>query len=317
MTRAQAQLNDELNKRFDDQDEKLNKVISLLSQTLRENQHLRNKVASLERIIARNNLSELSDSDSDCDGDGFSDLDDDSVKAVPEPEIQYSCCPHISVNPEPAGPKKRFDALIISDSIYRHVGKESPTVEKEQQKGPIYQAFNFCNDKVSCLKVVIPGARAPRLFAELVILRKDYVFSEIIIHCGANYIPYDGNYWRPKFWDECYEEVTGLLKVASEMFPAANVTFSPILPQVYSPPKSIRDINININNFCSDHGFTRLHPVAFGEPDAFKFLCYDGTHLSYRGVAELSKVVKHHLCHSFMTDISSYNKVQAIISTIV
>jgi hypothetical protein len=190
--------------------------------------------------------------------------------------------------------KKHFDVLILSDSIYRHVGVSVPKTNSNE--GPIYKKFELCNGNIRCLKVVIPGALAPRLIAEAAIIHRKYTFGEIILHCGANYIPNPRSF-RPYFWCEAVDDVTQLLNELRKLF-LTNVTFSPILPQLSSPPGAIYAINARINNFCQRNDFSRLFPEEFENFNSIelkKLIARDQIHLSFVGVEKLTLAVENHI----------------------
>ena len=72
--------------------------------------------------------------------------------------------------------KTHYDCLLLSDSIYRHVGKSIP-----KTPGParaLYQKLDIRG--VTILKVIIPGARCDRLWSEAVLISATHTFSEII-----------------------------------------------------------------------------------------------------------------------------------------
>ena len=172
-----------------------------------------------------------------------------ALPPTPIPEYYFEGDEKIAVTPENT---THYDVLLLSDSIFRHVGQEMPkelpphlsvkwmkhinihmaatlSTDIPIRAGPlsVSQAVAGCpavpNLKVK--KVVVPGARCPRLFTEALILSKKFSFSEVIVHVGTNYLTVPGC-----SDSEIAEEVMSLLKSLSDMF-RCQITFSPILPR--------------------------------------------------------------------------------------
>ena len=82
----------------------------------------------------------------------------------------------------PIADDKKFDILIISDSIYRHVGGACP-----KTTGPspaIHMQYEMDGKRVK--KVIVPGGRCPRLLAEAASIAQQHLFNEVIVHVGTN-----------------------------------------------------------------------------------------------------------------------------------
>ena len=71
------------------------------------------------------------------------------------------------------------DVVILSDSIYRHVGSECP---KKKPLEVVYSEFQL--GSLSILKVICPGARCDRLFAEASFLHQTHTFGHVIVNVG-------------------------------------------------------------------------------------------------------------------------------------
>ena len=95
--------------------------------------------------------------------------------------------------PHPPAAKSHIDTLVISDSIFRHV------------KMP-----DFADVK----KVFLPGARALRIFSELVALNLASTFSSIIIHFGTNSLR------SPLEFEEIEAEITDFTNWCRDFFPS-------------------------------------------------------------------------------------------------
>ena len=202
--------------------------------------------------------------------------------------------------------KEYFDVLILSDSIYRHVGNICPKVKptryspmlempKPKEKPAIYDHFEVAG--LSVKKIVIPGARAPRLAAEVSTLMDTHTFGNIVVHCGANYIP--PNKRRDDFElisrDKAILEINTLLSFIGDQFDGM-VTYSPILPQVHTNYIwSINNMNQEITTFCVSRGFDFLvHGRAYQLDDGYgsinaEMFAQDGVHLATDGIAALKK----------------------------
>ena len=144
--------------------------------------------------------------------------------------------------------------------------------------------------------MVIPGAIAPRLLAEASIIKRKYTFREIVVCCGANYIP-NPRHYRPYFLREAVDHVTQLLHELRGLF-QTNVTFSPILPQLSSPLGAIYAANNKINTFCANYGFGYIYPEDFTDYNLVelkKLIAKDCIHLSFLGVEKLTLAVENHL----------------------
>ena len=100
------------------------------------------------------------------------------------PTINTSVVPQSAILPE----KHYYDVLLLSDSIYRHVGVACPRDARSRVKNRAVEAY-FSVGPTSIKKLCLPGAQADRLLAEASSLALTHEFGEIIVHVGANYLP--------------------------------------------------------------------------------------------------------------------------------
>ena len=292
---------------------KLDRVLGILESVLRENFELRNKVSEMEKVISSLTCARA-----------VSGTVDHIVDQVSNQEIEQSVADeeeHVVVEEE--SPKKHYEVLILSDSIYRHVAAPCPKGEglpKETQellKCPahlpvaIQQEINMLN--MECLKVVVPGARAPRLLCEASLLHQQYTFSHVVVHCGANYVPHPNAQATCGWQGRAICETTELLRYIHERM-CPSVAFSSILPQP-RPPAMTSDINYvnsEISDFCEPRGMEEInHPFSAreGRINAKKF-AKDGLHLNFPGVDklywDLLTHIRYVLSHPYCEDFSIY-----------
>ena len=136
---------------------------------------------------------------------------------------------NISCDPPPDPPAKDFaDILLISDSIYRHVGVECPrdVRSRHRRARPIVADFWVGNTHVK--KLCLPGAKSDRLLAEASIMALTHEFREVVVHVGANYLP-TVNRDRLKTPAAASKEIQALLAALGDIF-FAPVTYSLMLP---------------------------------------------------------------------------------------
>ena len=211
--------------------------------------------------------------------------------------------------PDPV-PKIRYDALVLSDSILRHVGVDCPSkkiVPPEEPRSKIVyeQDIPYVAPKpyapLLVKKVIAPGARAAKLYNIAKELSKKYSFEHIICHVGTNYAPHE----HP---DDTIEEVSDLLSELKIIF-NCKVTYSPILPRItledrqtddaqnLSPESlellnTIQYINTELYRFCQRNKVGTALCQAFvmdsRNPMPRKhLLAKDGCHLNRRGIVAM------------------------------
>ena len=182
--------------------------------------------------------------------------------------------------------------LILSDSIFRHVGVSSPKPTKGRE-GPIIKDFTI-GASTPVTKVVVPGATCPRLFSEAVGISKQNQFSRVILHVGANYIR---NRVNP---ERAINEICDLLDSLSGLFPSAIICFSLVLPQFRGwqlhAPAVIARINNGLMDFCCEQGYDifSVNAFFFNENNlrsVQNLLARDGCHLNKHGIDAFSEAL--------------------------
>ena len=201
-----------------------------------------------------------------------------------------------------AASDKIFDVLVISDSIYRHVGAACPK-KKRDPKLPSWAQpsihTQFTMEGKTVKKVVVPGARCPRLFSEVASIAQEHSFSEVIVHVGTNYM-YTGD--QP---DETADEIVNFLHALSNMMPSSKIPFSQVLPRILCEGPEIRETlnairrtNELVYDACHYHRHGFIEHVDFrpyrGRIDR-NLLARDGCHLSFNGVAAIERSIREHL----------------------
>ena len=197
------------------------------------------------------------------------------------------------INAVPVETKKHFNVLIISDSIYRHVGVECP--KDNSVKSAIVSSFNI--GQISVMKLVCPGARSDRLWAEAALLNIKFVYDHVVVHVGTNYVPNRFNY-NPIPPLATSDEISHLLDEIGTLF-QAKVSFSCILPRLDLPVvDSINFVNTRLYEHCSENGIGFIQCLAFkrimGSLDGSLF-AYDGVHLSRNGVSAMFNCFAEHV----------------------
>ena len=231
--------------------------------------------------------------------------------------------------------REYFDYLILSDSIYRHVGKILP---RKRDLAPLKDTFNIGN--VRFLKFVVPGARCDRLWAEAANLSKEYSIGHVIVSVGTNYIPSTHARFRQTYhqrkpfnlakiqpakrrdyiinsarddirWRETSDitpvadviaEITSLIRRLGYLF-CCDVSFSSILPQKdLSCIRGISDTNSALLDFCNRNGYGFIqHPqfmVSNNKVD-FSLFAMDGVHLRTQGIDILFSNLKDFIENDF------------------
>lgn len=183
--------------------------------------------------------------------------------------------------------KKFYDTLILSDSIYRHVGTECP---KENYPAGLPFASYFTVGNVSVMKVICPGARCDRLLSLAAELNMNYSFGHTILHVGANYTrsvtsPHDVS-----------DEINALMDAVGALYDC-KFSFSCMLPQSnQSVTGGINIVNTEVSDFCLHRGYGFLQCTLFVRREGRNsLLAYDGIHLSRKGVRALHYCVEEHI----------------------
>lgn len=191
--------------------------------------------------------------------------------------------------------------LILSDSIFRHIGSSCPKVAGS--KGPVIDDFTLddTNNMHAVHKVVVPGARAGRLWEEAVRVQKEgHRFSDVIVCAGANYS-------RTHTTHSTVEELQEFLLAVSDLFPDARVGWSLILPQFDCTPPvfdavmaGIRRVNEEMVDFCIVNNigilFTPEYSLYQNDYNTVrKLFAYDGLHLNKAGIDIMSAAVNEYI----------------------
>ena len=199
--------------------------------------------------------------------------------------------------------------LILSDSVFRHVGSSCPKVAGF--RGPIVD--NFTLDEVrrdhQVKKIVVPGARTSRLWEEAAraAADPDNNFDNIIVCVGANYT-HSGH--TPNF---ALHEIQELLTELGNLYPEARISWSLILPQFHSHSEQhyrsllqcIRYVNDEMTDFCDDNGFSVLYVPEFSLfLNDYKYVrnqfAQDGVHLNNWGIKAMTAAVREHILSIYM-----------------
>ena len=185
------------------------------------------------------------------------------------------------------------EILILSDSIWRHVGVSCP---KRRMKGraspPIIKKFEL--EGRNFTKHVIPGACSDRLWHEAARVARDdpTPYEEVIIHCGTNFAtsrvaPPDAEL-----------ELKHLIRNVSALFPDARITFSRILPRFCEDDDApwwnnytIEYMNNNIERFCELEGFGFFDVIDLEVDNAQRMLAIDGIHLGHQGIQAMTRAL--------------------------
>ena len=183
--------------------------------------------------------------------------------------------------------KKYHDVLILTDSIYRHVGTVCP-----KQNTPLNLPFASCFmvGNISVKKVVCPGARCDRLLSLAAELHINHSFGHVIVHVGVNYTRSQ----MPPL--EVADEIKQLLDAVGELFDA-KTSFSCALP-VSNPRMTdyIDIVNGNVSDFCWVRGYGFIQCMRFMPRDErASLLAMDGIHLSSKGARALFFSVAEHI----------------------
>ena len=221
--------------------------------------------------------------------------------------------------------KYNYDILIISDSIMRHVGEVCPKVDepasdrakvlKEHrtttmlaESKPIHSEFWIHG--LSVYKVVIPGARVNRLWAEAAVLSRTHDFGHVIAHVGINYIPSPRKNFvllhREKVESEICEFLDGLAKSFT-----GKISFSAILPtRDVTFISGITGINRAVASFCESKGYGVMYVHAFtrnlGGLIGPSMFAKDGLHLNAVGIQIVEDAIREYVIEDFKYDFEQH-----------
>ena len=144
----------------------------------------------------------------------------------------------VSSEPTPVAPaaklKVPFQALILSDSMLRHVGGDCPIKRRDplnrptSSRRPLIQDIKYpcskSHPKLDIKKICVPGARAPRLYEEALRVSHEFSFEAVYVHVGTNSLcdTYNG---------DIVVELEQFLRALKKMF-RCEIVFSFILPRI-------------------------------------------------------------------------------------
>ena len=221
--------------------------------------------------------------------------------------------PAVAASQPPA--KARFDMLLLSDSMFRHVAADNPNPPNYvrglalQQDIPIALTKSEPHKHFTVKKVIVPGARCPRLLAEASALALNFEFDEVVVSCGTNYL-------QDSEAAEIITDTQQLLWALKGLF-KCQITFSPIIPRVtqdeqkpenrreplsqfsYEMLDKTRCVNAEVIVFCDAKSFDLLfcpdfimHKIDY--PNKW-LLAKDGCHLNRRGIVAMDNALFDHI----------------------
>ena len=156
----------------------------------------------------------------------------DTLEALLVDKLAAPSKPSESATIQTKAPIVSYDALIISDSMFRHLLGDSPkkvpvSTPLLKITGPTIEQdtsakISRSHPHLSIKKICVPGAKAPRLFYEAVRVAQTCSFDTVYVHVGTNYL-FDTD---PDVTSVELQQFLGALK---KLFPC-KIVFSPILP---------------------------------------------------------------------------------------
>ena len=198
------------------------------------------------------------------------------------------------------------NVLILSDSIWRHVGVDCPRVtynldrEKPKGRAPIIKDFSMGSRKIT--KVVIPGAQVDRLWHEAVRLANEgLTYGEVILHCGTNY-------FRSRIpLAEGELDIRQCMLALAEVFPEARITYSKTLPRfdeeeeedAFAVNSDIDKLNRNMTSFCRWNDFGVFSVESFYHDNCDRLYARDNVHLGRPGIRAFFVALHAYLNYGF------------------
>ena len=193
--------------------------------------------------------------------------------------------------------------LIVSDSMFRHVGVACPKDRRKARlnnsfQPPIIKEFEL-EKNTYCKKIVIPGARAENLIraASSSAQNDSTVYDEVIFHAGTNYF----NTGIPTHL------VLARLKQAlvdlTRIYPDSEITYSAIVPRCGGDREAwenqeIAYINDEMERFCHGKGFGFFSAAAFRDYENRNIqhlYAKDGTHLGRLGIENMQLALRNYV----------------------
>ena len=199
--------------------------------------------------------------------------------------------------------------LILSDSIFRHVGVACPKElsrtpnKKRKPKRPIIKEFQI-EKNIYCKKVIYPGGNCGDLLAcaaEAAKLDPNTIFDEVILHVGTNTVESSSP-------TRMTTNLQRMLMDLTILFPDSDITYSAIIPRCGGDPSEwindqIADINYELERYCMDKGFGFFSATAFR--DLYKrninyLYARDGTHLGRLGIENMQLALRNYLKFTYL-----------------
>ena len=231
---------------------------------------MENQIIILEKKIGQN--IECIVEEDDCDEEFFDCEEEFEIEESPN-HLRFT-----PPRPHPPAEKSHTDTLVISDSMFRHV------------KMPDY---------VDVQKVFLPGARAPRLFSELVALSLVSTFSNMVIHFGTNFVN------SPLHYDEIADEISDFIQWCRVYFPTTHIAFSQVLPR-RDPHENSRVFKLNklirqSIELMPNAEFVTYPRIQARRNDGInnRLLCKDGLHLSRKGVSFVEQRLEEYIWYNY------------------
>ena len=267
---------------------------------LKENAELResNRILTekLDRFLEKPDAPPSVANDADADDDS----DDDDSSFVKDRFIDESDVPYDY--DEFTGDEGR-NILILSDSMFRHVGVACPRDRRKARlnndfQPPIVAEFQL-EKNAFVKKIVIPGARAENLVraGSSAAQHDPTVYDEVIFHAGTNYFSTQ----MPT------HVVLGRIKQAlldlTLIYPESEITFSAIVPRCGGDRESwenyeIAYLNDEIERYCHAKGFGFFSATAFRDYENRKIghlYAKDGTHLGRLGIENMQLALRNYI----------------------
>ena len=198
--------------------------------------------------------------------------------------------------------KQGSKTLLLSDSIMRHVGSSCP--KHPGHHGPVIDNFHL--DDVMKFhefhKVVVPGARADRLWSEAVRVSHSHPdFTNVIVCVGANYTQQFSR-------EHAIRDIQDLLSAISQLFPNARVAWTLTLPQFTQGRPviaGIRHVNDVIMEYCMDNDFDIIFTPEFSLfLNDYNFVRHlfavDGIHLNRSGIEIMTSAICEYMFNHYM-----------------
>ena len=290
----------EFNHQFDSKIEnKLENVISELQkmkinneQLARENAMLTTENERLQRELETTSNTSESESCVSADSGKLNSTGDDHEVQMPEPAHGIASRSHVN-------------CLLLSDSIYRHVGTSCPKKRGDPRGAAIMDTFKI--GPCSVVKCVVPGATCARLWAEAAFLQTKHTFDHVIVHVGANYIPHHSQQRKPFSKLAATNEIIEFLGELSNLTDS-HITFSAIIPQrPYIYLQDILDINRDVRHLCNKRGYGYLSHSGFCSMSSTEsLLAYDGVHLGPEGISAITSLVKAFIINEYEVEDTWY-----------